>query len=324
MRSTHQRSPIDRIGHLLAALMMIGLLAGAASAAEPADPQASPAGASADGAPLDEASGGPPEPPDALLETAAEEEPAEEDLYHDPWENYNRAIFRFNDGLSRMVAEPVGRAWRWTVPDPLRRGIRNVFVNLAFPIRVVNTTLQLKPIATLQETFRFAVNSTFGLAGVFDVATHGWNMPLHREDFGQTLGYWGVGEGPYFMIPIFGPSTVRDTFGLAADVTTGAATFSLIGVSIPFFATFAAQAGNFINSQSFVVDEIDRERTNAIDFYASVRGAYIQFRRGRVADYDGTEDPADAEEDLYYFDDEEEDDLYTIEEDEPLEAQETP
>jgi ABC-type transporter lipoprotein component MlaA len=105
---------------------------------------------------------------------------------------------------------------------------------------------------------------------------------------------------------------VRDTFGLAVDVTTGALTFSAIGVSVPFFATFAAQAGNYINSQSFVVDDIARERKNALDFYAAVRSAYLQFRQARVEDTDTEDAPAEADDDFYYFED-----------DEPLDTPET-
>lgn len=321
MQKTAATRPVGGRLALLAALLLVIPLGALPAAAEEAATGSEPALSRSDGS----------EP--ALSRTdakvaattgAAPRELAPEE-FHDPWERYNRAIFRFNDGLSRMVAEPVGRAWRWTVPEILRTAMRNFFVNLAFPIRVVNTTLQLKPLATGQEILRFAVNCTFGIAGTVDVATRGVGLPLHREDFGQTLGYWGVGEGPYFMIPIFGPSNVRDTVGLGADIATGAATFSLIGISVPFFATFAAQAGNFINSQSFVVDEVDRERTNSLDFYASVRSAYLQFRRARVADYDLDDDPAEAEEDLYYF----EDDLYGDDlEDAPSEAtpapQETP
>jgi phospholipid-binding lipoprotein MlaA len=241
-------------------------------------------------------------------------EPEEQGIY-DPWEGYNRAIFEFNDALQRYFAEPVARAWRFTVPDFARRGLRNFFVNCAFPIRVVNTTLQAKPLATGQEILRFVFNAGFGVGGFFDPATHAIYLPIHKEDFGQTLGYWGVPAGPYFMIPIFGPSTVRDTVGLVADVTTGAATFNLIGVSVPFFATFAAQAGNYINSQSYIADDIDRERELSVDFYASVRNSYLQFRENRIADREYDEEPAELEDDLYYLDEEE--DLYYPEDEEP-------
>jgi len=219
---------------------------------------------------------------------------------YDPWEGYNRKIFAFNESLSRNVAEPVARAWDFTVPDFARIGLRNFFVNLAFPIRVVNTTLQLKPLATFHEITRFVFNSSFGAGGLLDVATHGLLIPIHKEDFGQTLGYWGVPPGPYFMLPVFGPSTVRGTVGLAGDVAVSAATFNLIGISVPFFATFAAQAGNFINSQSFVHDDIDRERKNALDFYVSVRNAYLQFRRNMIRDGALEAHPVEADEDLYY------------------------
>ncbi len=236
----------------------------------------------------------------------AESAPAAEGGVHDPWEGYNRAIFRFNEGVSRFFSEPVAQAWDFVVPDPLRRGLRNVFVNIAFPIRVVNTTLQLKPLETGQEIARFLTNVTFGLGGLFDPASYALNLPMNKEDFGQTLGYWGVPPGPYFMLPIFGPSTVRDTFGLAGDVAVSVGIFSAAGVSLPFFATFAAQAGSFINQQSFVVDDIKRERETSVDFYASVRNAYIQFRENRIADREYDEEPAELDDDLYYFEEFEE------------------
>jgi phospholipid-binding lipoprotein MlaA len=283
MRPPEQSNRALRRASLVATLLIAGTLAPGAAAAE--DPA--------------------PDLPSAASPNQPRVAESGDDAYYDPLERTNRAIFRFNDALSRTVAEPVGRAWRFTVPDFARQGMRNFFVNLAFPIRVVNTTLQLKPVATLQECGRFVINSTFGLGGVVDVATHGVNLPIHREDFGQTLGYWGVGEGPYLMIPVFGPSTIRDTVGLIADTTTGAATFSLIGLSLPFFATFAAQAGNYINSQSFVVDEVDAERENSLDFYASVRSTYIQFRRARVDDWEGSAEPAEDEDDAFYLEDDE-------------------
>ncbi len=238
-----------------------------------------------------------------LLATPAAAEPeATESSVHDPWEGYNRSIFRFNEGVSRFFAEPVAKAWKFTIPDFARTGLRNVFVNIAFPIRVANTVLQLKPLETGQEIARFVTNVSFGVGGLFDPASYALNLPMNREDFGQTLGYWGVPPGPFFMLPIFGPSTVRDTFGLVGDIAVSVVTFSAAGVSVPFFATFAAQAGNFINSQSFVVDDIKRERESSVDFYASVRNAYVQFRENRIADREYDEEPAAMDDDLYYFD----------------------
>jgi len=275
------------------------LLSGAALADD------SPPAAAADAPVAENAQPGPdPGPADATvyddLDFGSESEVGE---IRDPWQGFNRPVFGFNEGLNRYFAEPVATAWTWVFPGFLRIGMRNFFTNLAFPIRVLNTMLQLKPVATLQEIQRFIMNSTFGLAGFIDAAGAA-NVPIHKEDFGQTLGYWGVPEGPYLVLPIFGPSSVRDTFGLVTDVATGAVTFSAIGVSVPLFATFAAQAGNFINAQSFVVEDIRRERESSLDFYASVRNAYIQFRRDRVADRDQSDEPSVSQDDLYYMEDE--------------------
>ncbi len=134
----------------------------------------------------------------------------------DPWESFNRKIFAFNDAADRYVLLPLTRAYRWVTPDPVERGIGNMFSNLKEVRTVANDLLQFKFGQAASDTGRFVVNSTVGLLGFFDVASP-LGLEKHSEDFGQTLGYWGVGAGPYLVVPILGPYTLRDGVGAFPD-----------------------------------------------------------------------------------------------------------
>lgn len=127
----------------------------------------------------------------------------------DSWEGLNRGIFAFNNGVDKIFLKPVARGYRFITPDPVERGVSNVFSNLSYPVVIVSNALQGKGKAALSDTGRFLVNSTIGVAGIFDVATP-MGMPANNEDLGQTLAVWGVPSGPYIMIPFLGPSTLRD------------------------------------------------------------------------------------------------------------------
>ena len=139
------------------------------------------------------------------------------DIY-DPWEGMNRNIYIFNAQLDRYVMVPVVNVYRDYVPFFLRQGVNNFFSNIASFNHTFNSALQLNGETTVNNGLRFISNTTIGIAGIFDVAT-GMGFPEIKEDFGQTLGYWGVGDGPYLVLPLFGPSNLRDTTGLAVDFT---------------------------------------------------------------------------------------------------------
>src|SRR5690554_1587943 len=152
---------------------------------------------------------------------AVEDDYDAEELYNpDPWEPVNRAVFRFNDTLDTYALRPVARGYDRVMPQFLNDGVTNVFNNLGEPKNLVNNLLQGKTRDAGIDTARFLLNTTIGVGGVFDVATR---MGLQRndEDFGQTLGAWGVDSGPFVMLPFFGPSTVRDAGGRAADGLAG-------------------------------------------------------------------------------------------------------
>ena len=137
------------------------------------------------------------------------------DVY-DPWEGMNRGIYRFNAGFDRYVFLPVVGAYTTIMPDFAEDGVTNFFSNLSDITHLINSALQLKPKATVDSAGRLLINTTVGILGLFDVATK-WGIYEHDEDFGQTLGHYGVGHGPYIVLPIFGPSNLRDTAGLVTD-----------------------------------------------------------------------------------------------------------
>lgn len=137
------------------------------------------------------------------------------DIY-DPWEGMNRNIYIFNAELDRYVLIPVVTAYEDYIPWFLRAGVDNFFSNLASINHTINSALQLNGEATVNNGLRFISNSTMGIAGIFDIATQ-MDLPEMKEDFGQTLGYWGVGNGPYLMLPVLGPSNLRDTSGIVVD-----------------------------------------------------------------------------------------------------------
>jgi len=131
----------------------------------------------------------------------------------DPIEKFNRKIHRFNHVVDKKVFKPIAKRYLKHVPEKVRRGVRNFVANLREPTTIVNDLLQGKPDQAAQDTLRFVINSTFGLAGIFDVASH-LQLPRNREDFGQTFGKWGVPSGPYLVLPFLGPSNLRDLSGL--------------------------------------------------------------------------------------------------------------
>ena len=134
----------------------------------------------------------------------------------DPLEPFNRTVFNLNDGLDRAILKPVATAYKEITPSPVRTGVSNFFNNISDVWSVINNALQLKPKETLETGMRVAFNTIFGFAGVLDIGTE-MRLARNSQDFGQTLGYWGVESGPYVVLPLFGPSTVRDTVGKVVD-----------------------------------------------------------------------------------------------------------
>lgn len=193
----------------------------------------------------------------------------------DPWESWNRKVFQVNDTLDRWALRPVAKGYQKVTPQPVRNSVRNVFNNLGEPKNLVNNLLQGKLHAAGVDTSRFLFNSTFGVLGLFDVAS---KMGLQRndEDFGQTLGKWGVGSGPYVVLPLLGPSTLRDAPALVPDYYTG---------PYPHISPERARYGTAAVDVVSKREELLRAENLIIgDKYVFVRNAWLQNREYRVHD----------------------------------------
>ncbi|MGB5833176.1 MAG: VacJ family lipoprotein [Thiohalocapsa sp.] len=209
----------------------------------------------------------------------------------DPWQGYNRAMFKFNTDFDNAFIKPTAKGYQYITPEPVDRGVTNFFNNIADLTSVVNNALQFKLSRAGSDVGRVVVNTTVGIVGFFDVASN-MGLPSYKEDFGQTLGYWGFGAGPYFVMPIIGPSSLRDTVGFAGDI-----------VIDPFFSISKDE----IYWGFVVLRVIDRRAdllvagdildSAAIDPYAFVRDAYLQRRRSQV--YDGNP-PMEDDEDFFW------------------------
>jgi phospholipid-binding lipoprotein MlaA len=203
----------------------------------------------------------------------------------DPWEPMNRSVASFNDKVDNNVLKPLATGYRNVVPDLIQTGVRNVFNNFADMWSTVNNLLQLKPANTAESLGRVIVNTVFGIYGIFDVATY-IKLERHPEDFGQTLGYWGVPNGPYLVLPLFGPSTLRD--GASMPVDFAVSPTKLIS-DIPtrnevFALRLVSKRAELLKSGSMLEEA-------SIDKYSFTRDAYLQYRRSQI--YDGN--PPDEE-----------------------------
>ena len=197
----------------------------------------------------------------------------------DPFEGFNRAVYKFNDGFDRAIAKPVATAYVKVTPGPVRTGVRNFFSNIADVFIGVNNLLQGKPEEALTDWGRFAFNTTFGFLGIADWATD-MGLEKHDEDFGQTFGRWGAGTGPYLVLPFLGPSDVRDGVGTAFDMYTDP-----VSNRTPVDERNSAIALRLVSKRADLLGASRLLEQAALDPYAFLRDAYLQRRRSLV--YDG-------------------------------------
>lgn len=204
----------------------------------------------------------------------------------DPFEGWNKVWFYFNDGLYHGVFKPLATGYAWAIPAKPRQGVQNVFRNMLFPVRFVNNILQGKFDAAYMEFSMFIANTTWGLLGVYDVAStmeRRWEPERPTADgFGQTLGKAGVGHGVYLVWPFIGPSSVRETVGWVADAYLDPLTYG----DLTFLEFAAIRAYRNVNDLSLQLDgnEYETITDGAIDKYAAVRNAYIRYRAKKVAE----------------------------------------
>jgi len=208
----------------------------------------------------------------------------------DPIEGFNRAMFAFNEGLDSAIIKPVATGYESVLPSPVRTGVTNFFSNIADLLIGVNNLLQGKGSEALSDLGRVVINSTIGILGTFDIASD-IGLEKHNEDFGQTFGRWGVGSGAFVVIPVFGPSTARDTVGLVLDVM--ADPVAQVSPNADRNVLLVLRAVN-ARANLLPADKVVEEA--ALDKYSYVRDAFLQRRRNLIHDGNAPREPeADAE-----------------------------
>jgi phospholipid-binding lipoprotein MlaA len=202
------------------------------------------------------------------------------DNEHDPAEPVNRAIFKVNVAADHAVMKPVAQAYSDHVPEGVQRGIHNVVQNLKEPAVAVNDALQGNMKHAWESVQRLAVNSTVGVAGIFDVAGK-LGVPPHKADFGQTLAVWGVGEGPFVELPLLGPSNARDAVGTAVDMAMNPLTF--VGGAPATYASVATGSANVVDTRAQHLRDLEELERNSLDYYATLRSVYRQHREAEIS-----------------------------------------
>lgn len=215
----------------------------------------------------------------------------------DPWESYNRVVYRFNTQVDDYLMKPVARGYNYLLPAVVRQGLGNVYNNVGEVRNIGNNLLQGKGEYAADSFARLLVNTTFGIAGLFDIMTPA-GVPAREEDFGQTLAVWGVADGPYFVLPLLGPSTVRDTGGMGGDYV-----FGVIDNFDSIRARNAYTAARIVHKRSELLTATTLVDEAALDAYSFARDGYLQRRRfvihdgnpPREYDPDDPESPEPAE-----------------------------
>lgn len=211
---------------------------------------------------------------------------AESEEPYDPIEPVNRAIFDFNDTVDEYVLEPVARAYRDNLPDAVQTGVGNFFENLRYPSYLVSDIFQGKFEQALDHTGRFLINTTVGIGGLIDFATE-WGLPVHDEDFGITLAYHGVPAGPYLVLPILGPSSVRDGVGRIVDGfldPIGWVGYSSLSAGTKAAIIAGSLGVKLVHTRAGLLQAVETAKESSVDYYLFVQGAYYQHRHGVLTD----------------------------------------
>jgi len=210
---------------------------------------------------------------EAAMNLVTEEELDEQD----PWEPFNDQVFSFNRQADRFLLKPIATGYDWVLPDPVQSSVGNALDNLDVVRRLTNNILQLKFAGAGREIARFTINSTLGIAGLFDVAKGKFGIEQANEDTGQTLGFYGIEPGPYLILPFLPVTTVRDGIGFIADTA-----MNPLNYFIPIGATLGKSGTDTVNERSVNLDEFQRVEETTIDLYSAVRNAYLQRREAAI------------------------------------------
>ena len=223
------------------------------------------------------------EPPPAVAPAPVPEtlaaEPWSQVTIRDPWEGWNRKVYAFNNAVDRTFAEPFARAYQRVTPPPIRSGVRNWVNNLEAPVIFANDIFQLEPKRAGVTALRFGINSTIGILGLFDPAKV-IGLERHAEDFGQTLGRYGARSGPYLMLPILGPSSVRDAFGSIVDIGLDPLTYAQFDGDTTLRITRGV--ANLVTARTDSLETVANLRATSTDPYVTLRSAYAQSRASMI------------------------------------------
>ena len=207
----------------------------------------------------------------------------------DCFESVNRGIFAFNQGLDKVIFKPLAKGYR-KLPQPVRSSTSNALSNLGNLVTIPNNILQGQIKDASINSLRLIINSTLGIAGIFDVASYYGLQKLEKEDYGQTLGTWGVGEGCYFVLPVLGPTTVRDSIGSLANVTGGDAWYNVtVANDTQYFNEADYYLTRLLSGVDFRaknLESLDSLENTSIDLYASIRSLYLQDRQRKIKNLD--------------------------------------
>ena len=207
----------------------------------------------------------------------------------DCFESINRGIFAFNLGLEKVVFKPLAKGYR-KLPQPVRSGTSNVISNLGNVVTIPNNILQGQMKDASMNSLRLIINSTLGIAGIFDVASYYGIEKRDKEDYGQTLGTWGVGEGCYFVLPVLGPSTVRDSIGSLVNVMGGDAWYNVtVANDTQYFNEadyYLSRVTSGVDFRAKNLESFDSLEKTSIDLYASIRSLYLQDRQRKIQNID--------------------------------------
>jgi phospholipid-binding lipoprotein MlaA len=199
--------------------------------------------------------------------------PSNDEEDYDPWERFNEQVFEFNRQTDRFVLKPVAKVYSLLLPEPFQLMVANGFDNISFVPRMINSLLQAKWGGATREVSRFLINSTLGIGGLFDAAKW-WGLEKSREDFGQTLGVWGVSTGPYLIVPFMEPMTVRDGIGRGVD-----SLMNPLSYFIPFIWTgISLKLGEIVNDRALNLDLFQGFEESVVDLYSAVRHGYLRRR----------------------------------------------
>ena len=214
----------------------------------------------------------------ALLSFAADGRAQDSYSVNDPLEDVNRAVFEFNQVIDSIILKPVAELYVFVLPEEARHRIANILKNLGEPLNLVNNLAQGKFERAGSTLTRFSINSTIGVGGIFDVATD-WGYERTPEDFGQTLVSWGLGEGPFLMLPLLGPSNPRDAVGFGVELVTDPMGFLLTDE-----AGLARSITSGVSQRAAYLDELESVERTSVDFYAALRELYRQYRATEIRD----------------------------------------